>query len=1073
MSETPETLPPPYVTAVLVSHDGAAWLPEALAALAAQDRAPQSVVAVDTGSTDGSVDLLVAALGAEGVVRLSRRSGWGSAVRAGLEAAPRPPRDAGPDEGTAAGPAGEPAGEPAGAQEWIWLLHDDCAPDPDALTALLAEAAISPSAGVIGPKTVGWDDPRHLVEVGIALDGAGRRWTGLESGEIDQGQWDAPRDVLAVGTAGALVRRDVWVDLDGFDRRLPLLHDDVDFGWRANLAGFRVLVAPRARVRHARALLTGHRRASAARGTRMRSRRHGVYVRLANASLPGLLWQFPVLAGGAVLRALGLLLTRRPRAARDELLATVAALCSLATLVAARHWRAHLRRVPGRVIRPLLPPPGAGLRAGVSALGDRVGGTPPPPASSGAFETGPGENADDLPPASSGVSLGRALTRPGALLVLVLAAVGLVAERHLIGPGPLAGGRLLTPPGSASALWSAWLSSWHVTGLGSSDPSAPWTPWLAAAGTVLGGSAALAVTLLFLLALPLAGLSAYLSARVLRVGPGVRALAALTYALLGGLPQAVAGGRFDVVVAIVAIPPLLAAGTRLLSEDPARVGWRRAFALGLGLAISVSFAPQLAPVAAALLVAGALGVALAGRPGAGRRALSALVALAVPVALLAPFTRQVAAHPLLLLTGLGSRGGVAGTTVPPLRAIDLLLLHPGGAPLSPWTAGLAAPLMLIALIGLLRDRRGTALAGIGIALAGWAAAVLEGRVATPPGHASPAVGIGVAAAGVLAAALIAGDRARASLAGHRFGPRQPLAVFTAGAVLLAPVLAAGLLVVRGDTGALRRQPPPAVPGFVVSEDALDPGSRVLVLSGDSAEHPTVGYWAGPAAGPVLGDEDLESPPAVLRLLHAVVRDLAAPLGTDAGQALATLNVGYVVAPAPVSPLLAAALDDQPALSRLTTPQGGLWQVTVPGARAELLSGALAALARHPAPPGAATGRGPTPALLAADPPRRLSAGLVGVSATIPPGPQARLAVLADAADGGWRATLGGIPLQSARAWGWSQAYLVPATTTVAHLVISHPEAGMGRVRGAQVAGLALLLILAAPAPRRPHSEALL
>ena len=118
--------------------------------------------------------------------------------------------------------------------------------------------------------------------------------------------------------------------------------------------------------------------------------------------------------------------------------------------------------------------------------------------------------------------------------------------------------------------------------MGSSDPSAPWTPWLAAAGTVLGGSAALAVTLLFLLALPLAGLSAYLSARVLRVGPGVRALAALTYALLGGLPQAVAGGRFDVVVAIVAIPPLLAAGTRLLSEDPARVGWRRDFGAGTG-----------------------------------------------------------------------------------------------------------------------------------------------------------------------------------------------------------------------------------------------------------------------------------------------------------------------------------------------------------------------------------------------------------------------------------------------------------------------------------------------------------
>ena len=40
------------VTVVLVSHDGASWLPDTLAALAAQTRPPQRVVAVDTGSTD-------------------------------------------------------------------------------------------------------------------------------------------------------------------------------------------------------------------------------------------------------------------------------------------------------------------------------------------------------------------------------------------------------------------------------------------------------------------------------------------------------------------------------------------------------------------------------------------------------------------------------------------------------------------------------------------------------------------------------------------------------------------------------------------------------------------------------------------------------------------------------------------------------------------------------------------------------------------------------------------------------------------------------------------------------------
>ena len=48
----------PTITAVLVAHDGAPWLPRALAALAAQTRLPDRVLAVDTGSRDETPGLL-------------------------------------------------------------------------------------------------------------------------------------------------------------------------------------------------------------------------------------------------------------------------------------------------------------------------------------------------------------------------------------------------------------------------------------------------------------------------------------------------------------------------------------------------------------------------------------------------------------------------------------------------------------------------------------------------------------------------------------------------------------------------------------------------------------------------------------------------------------------------------------------------------------------------------------------------------------------------------------------------------------------------------------------------------
>ena len=52
---------PFHVTAVIVSHDGAVWLPSVVAALSSQSRKLDSIVAVDTGSKDNSASLLKAA----------------------------------------------------------------------------------------------------------------------------------------------------------------------------------------------------------------------------------------------------------------------------------------------------------------------------------------------------------------------------------------------------------------------------------------------------------------------------------------------------------------------------------------------------------------------------------------------------------------------------------------------------------------------------------------------------------------------------------------------------------------------------------------------------------------------------------------------------------------------------------------------------------------------------------------------------------------------------------------------------------------------------------------------------
>src|SRR5215471_17983441 len=68
------------VTAVIVAHDGAAWVPQVAHAVASQRRPVQRVVAVDTGSRDRSGAMLAQAFGRGAVFGMDRSTGYGAAV---------------------------------------------------------------------------------------------------------------------------------------------------------------------------------------------------------------------------------------------------------------------------------------------------------------------------------------------------------------------------------------------------------------------------------------------------------------------------------------------------------------------------------------------------------------------------------------------------------------------------------------------------------------------------------------------------------------------------------------------------------------------------------------------------------------------------------------------------------------------------------------------------------------------------------------------------------------------------------------------------------------------------------
>jgi hypothetical protein len=149
----------------------------------------------------------------------------------------------------------------------------------------------------------------------------------------------------------------------------------------------------------------------------------------------------------------------------------------------------------------------------------------------------------------------------------------------------------------------------------------------------------------------------------------------------------------------------------------------------------------------------------------------------------------------------------------------------------------------------------------------------------------------------------------------------------------------------------------------------------------------------------------------------------------------------------------SVLDGTAGLSRENTDQSlDLWRVTSPAGRLVVLP---TALARE-----AATRDAPVPATLAKNRPVPLSAGPVGARTTVPAGADGRLLVLAEGADNGWRAELGGQRLRPVTAWGWAQAFVLPATGGPLHIWHSAGSRDLQLL----AEGLLLLVVLLAAWP---------
>jgi GT2 family glycosyltransferase len=544
--------------AIVLAHDQPQYLERVLADIKNQSIAPSKVLVVDTSKKSS-----LSNLGFE-VLKLDSKTRFAAAIDAAVQH--------------------------MSAEGYLWILHDDSAPEQRALEQLLREVELSPSLAIVGPKQVDWENPKIIKQLGLTLTRTGRLFSRVR-GEFDQGQHDHAEDVMAVGTAGALVNAGVYKSLGGFDKNAPVYASDVDFSIRARLSGFRVAVAPNARVSHKMLSMQGARPLSwlgTSPATAIKQAELHLALSYANPVLFFLGWL--LLLPAAVVNSLLLVLRSRAYAITPEITASFLVFLGLKNVLLSR---SKIRQTTSAKLGSL-----SGLRATTQEVRNdnkKARDEEDSKRLLTSHEMGETEQLQVAP--NSGLVASGAIWWALGLVVLNLPWVP--TNVSVSGPGVL-------------PVSSNWLeifgqagSTSHYIGLGFVGAADPLVWALSLLSAPLFFLPPLALTLFMFLATPIAFVGAFKLSELVSSKNIVRIVASLSFALWPALTGALSQAKFSQVLAIALLPWLLyslARVARIGQKDSTRFPRTHVGTAAILLALIAASSPVLGVVLLAMVV---------------------------------------------------------------------------------------------------------------------------------------------------------------------------------------------------------------------------------------------------------------------------------------------------------------------------------------------------------------------------------------------------------------------------------------------------------------------------------------
>jgi GT2 family glycosyltransferase len=210
------------ISIVIPSWNGCHLLKTLIPSLMEQLVDNTSVTVVDNGSTDSTVKWLTNTWPQINVITLNENRGFSGAVNAGIKAAGR---------------------------DDIILVNNDTFVEKGWLNALASARERYPDAHIFASQILNADPP-HPIDTagdGFTIAGFGYKIGWLEK---DTSEYDRAREVFSASGCSVFIRREVFDTIGMFDEDFFAFGEDLDFCFRARLAGFCVMYIPESRIFH-------------------------------------------------------------------------------------------------------------------------------------------------------------------------------------------------------------------------------------------------------------------------------------------------------------------------------------------------------------------------------------------------------------------------------------------------------------------------------------------------------------------------------------------------------------------------------------------------------------------------------------------------------------------------------------------------------------------------------------------------------------------------------------------------------------------------------------------------------